>query len=113
MVRRVGIFRLLPLVFCLAVAGVAHAVERAPSQAVAEVGGASGDALRDREKAARIAELIQGALPADINPSSLLAISAADPDGENAAYGSQAEWRECGDPMFPSLAAAEAAAAAE
>ena len=84
MVRRVGIFRLLPLVFCLAVAGVAHAVERAPSQAVAEVGGASGDALRDREKAARIAELIQGALPADINPSSLLAISAADPDADKA-----------------------------
>lgn len=33
--------------------------------------------------------------------------------GENAAYGSQAEWRECGDPIFPSLAAAEAAAAVE
>jgi len=33
--------------------------------------------------------------------------------GENAAYGYQAEWRECGNPRFPSTAAAEAAAAAE
>jgi hypothetical protein len=30
--------------------------------------------------------------------------------GENAAHGYQAEWRPCGDPRFPSRAAAEAAA---